>query len=207
MSRPRLTRYVIVLGLMLACLSGCQHARQSKRTLSSYRFVDTTTQRFSNRTELTAKLEEAKPSVQAKVNLKNLEEERNQAQVEYIESVRDGHKTYLTVTAYCPCATCCGWRLNRHGNPVYNYGPNRGSRKKIGYTSTGTRADIGTIAADPRSIPYGTRLEIPGYGYGIVEDTGGALRGNHVDIFFHSHREAMRWGVKNIEVKLWPPER
>ncbi|MCH2204434.1 MAG: 3D domain-containing protein [Lentisphaerales bacterium] len=207
MSRSRLTRYVIALGLLMACLPGCQHVKKTKRSLSSYRFVDTTTERFTKRTELAAKLEEAKPSFQETVIQRNLQEKRIQAPVEYTESVRDGKKTYLTVTAYCPCATCCGWRINRHGNPVYNYGSQRGSRKKIGYTSTGTKADIGTIAADPRAIPYGTRLEIPGYGYGIVEDTGGALRGNHVDIFFHSHREAMRWGVKNIEVKLWPPAR
>ena len=81
-----------------------------------------------------------------------MQEERTRAQVEYIESVRDSKKTYMTVTAYCPCATCCGWRINRHGNPVYNYGSQKGSRKKIGYTSTGTKADIGTIAADPRAI-------------------------------------------------------
>ena len=206
MSRTLLTRYVISLGFLMACISGCQHARKTERTLSSYRFVDTTTERYSNRTELTAKLEEAKTNVYATDGLQHLLKERKKTQVEYIESVSDANKTYLTVTAYCPCATCCGWKINRSGNPVYNYGPNKGSRKKIGYTSTGTKADIGTIAADPRALPYGTRLEIPGYGFGIVEDTGGALRGSHIDIFFHSHQEAMRWGVKNIEVKIWPPE-
>ena len=72
MSRSRLTRYVIILGLLMACISGCQHARKTERSLSSYRFVDTTTERFSNRTELTAKLEEANSSVQVNDNLQHL---------------------------------------------------------------------------------------------------------------------------------------
>ena len=58
-----------------------------------------------------------------------------------------------------------------------NTGKKRGYRKRVGYTSTGSKADVGTIAADPRSIPYGTKLYIQGYGFGVVEDTGGALKG------------------------------
>ena len=203
MSRPQLARYLVTISLFITCISGCQYAKDTKRTLSSYRFVDTTTQNNSYGTEKVSK-------ALTSTNLAHPEQcthtvdtsKKLTAEPEIV--IVPGKKIYLTVTAYCPCATCCGWRINRYGNPVYNYGSQKGSRKKIGYTSKGTRADIGTIAADPRSLPYGTRLEVPGYGFGIIEDTGGALKGRHIDIFFHSHREAMKWGVKKLEATVWP---
>lgn len=204
MSRSQILRYFVAMGLLIICISGCQHAHKTERSLSSYRFVDTTTKGMVGGTEK-LDFESALMNVLHSDKCNHPGEEKKVVQEELPEVVTTGNQLYLTVTAYCPCATCCGWKLNRYGNPVYNYGPKRGSRKRIGYTSRGSRADIGTIAADPRAIPYGTRLEVPGYGFGIIEDTGGALKGNHVDIFFHSHREAMKWGVKRILVNVWPP--
>ena len=51
-----------------------------------------------------------------------------------------------------------------------------------GTTATGTVVRKGTVAVDPRVIPLGTRMYIPGYGYGIAEDTGGAVVGNIIDL-------------------------
>lgn len=62
----------------------------------------------------------------------------------------------------------------------------------------------GTLAADTRVYPFGTRMYIPGYGYGIVEDRGSAIKGPHkLDIFFDSHSAALEWGVRHLEVVIY----
>ena len=61
----------------------------------------------------------------------------------------------------------------------------------------------GTVAADTRYYPFGTRFYIPGYGYGKVEDRGSAIKGkNRLDIFFNSHGKALDWGRKNVRVRI-----
>jgi 3D (Asp-Asp-Asp) domain-containing protein len=69
-------------------------------------------------------------------------------------------------------------------------------------TASGKTARHGTVAADPAVFGFGTRLEIPGYGIGVVEDIGGAIKGRHIDIWFPSHAAAMRWGAKRLKVKV-----
>lgn len=98
--------------------------------------------------------------------------------------------TNMKVTAYCPCEKCCG-------------------KYADGFTSTGKNAKktIG-VAADPKLLPYGTRLNIPGLGVLSVDDTGGAMRQSakkgiyHIDIRFPNHQEALNWGVKNLSVEI-----
>jgi 3D (Asp-Asp-Asp) domain-containing protein len=77
----------------------------------------------------------------------------------------------------------------------------KGKPKKVGVTARGTKARHGTVAADPAVFPFGTRLEIPGYGTGVVEDTGGAIKGRHIDIWFSSHDEARAWGKRWLDIK------
>lgn len=69
-----------------------------------------------------------------------------------------------------------------------------------GITYTGTKASRGTIAVDPNVIPFGTKLYIPGYGYGVAADTGGAIKGNKIDLCYETRAEALNWGIKNITV-------
>jgi 3D (Asp-Asp-Asp) domain-containing protein len=52
-----------------------------------------------------------------------------------------------------------------------------------------------------KQFKYGDRLYIPGYGVGRVEDIGGAIKGRHIDIWFPSHEEALRWGVKWLKIR------
>jgi len=64
----------------------------------------------------------------------------------------------------------------------------------------------GTIAADTKFYPFGTRMYVPGYGWGIVEDKGGKIKGpDRIDLFFESHEEAMQWGRKKINVVIEKP--
>lgn len=64
----------------------------------------------------------------------------------------------------------------------------------------------GTIAADTSYYPFGTRMYVPGYGQGIVEDRGGAIKGpNRIDLYFDAHRDALAWGRKNVRVIIEYP--
>lgn len=92
------------------------------------------------------------------------------------------------VTYYCPCTTCCGEWAD-------------------GITASGTQATPGrTVAANPQLLPYGSEILVR-FADGTeetytVEDTGSALRGQHIDIFTDSHEDALAEGVKTAEVFL-----
>ncbi len=61
----------------------------------------------------------------------------------------------------------------------------------------------GTLAADTKYYRFGTRMYIPEYGWGVVEDRGGAIKGpNRLDLYFKSHKKALKWGRKTIPVQI-----
>jgi 3D (Asp-Asp-Asp) domain-containing protein len=74
------------------------------------------------------------------------------------------------------------------------------ARWRDGMTATNKRARRGIVAADWNVFPPGTRIYIPGYGEAVVEDRGGAVKGLHLDLFHDTRREALRWGVKKLDV-------
>ncbi len=108
----------------------------------------------------------------------------------------------LEATGYCKCGECCGWRRNLLLQPVYASGSMKGEKKKVGKTASGTKAKPGTIAADTSVFPFGTRLKVPGYGWGTVEDRGGAIKGGRIDLFFKSHKQALEWGRQTVTVEV-----
>ena len=120
------------------------------------------------------------------------------------KSVIDSDPTTFIVTGYCNCKKCCSWKYSwfGFGPPVYSAGKLKGKPKKVGLTASGTRAKHGTIAADTSLFPFGTTMEIEGYGIGKVEDVGGAIKGRHIDLWFPSHKEALKWGSKRMKVKI-----
>jgi 3D (Asp-Asp-Asp) domain-containing protein len=69
-----------------------------------------------------------------------------------------------------------------------------------GMTAIGRRAGHGIVAVDPRVIPLGTRLFIPGYGAAVAGDTGGAIHGNRIDLGFNSQRDALQFGRRQVTV-------
>ncbi|MDO5296840.1 MAG: 3D domain-containing protein [bacterium] len=73
-----------------------------------------------------------------------------------------------------------------------------------GRTASGTRTGLGTIAVDPALIPLGSKVYIPGYGWGTALDTGGHMRGSVIDIWYPSNSECMRWGVRSVTVTVLP---
>ena len=90
----------------------------------------------------------------------------------------------FVITAYCTCKICCG---------IYS-GNNR--------TSSGTIPTSNrTIAVDTNVIPFGTRVVFNGQVY-VAEDRGGAIKGKRIDLFFMTHKEALKWGKRTMEVFL-----
>lgn len=64
----------------------------------------------------------------------------------------------------------------------------------------------GTIAADTRHYPFGTEMFVPGYGWGVVEDRGSAIKGpNRIDLYFDSHGDALQWGRRKVKVEIYKP--
>lgn len=85
-------------------------------------------------------------------------------------------------TAYCSCEKCCG---------KWSGGP----------TASGTMPVQGrTIASDWDVLPAGTEIYIDGLGWRTVEDTGGAIQGQDIDIYMDSHEAALAWGVQEVDV-------
>ena len=92
-----------------------------------------------------------------------------------------GPTRIFKVTAYCSCAKCCG--------------------KVTGRTASGTHAVAGQTVAASGQFAFGTKLNINGQEY-TVEDRGGAIQGNRIDIYMNSHAEAVAWGVKYLPVQV-----
>lgn len=82
---------------------------------------------------------------------------------------------YFTLTYYCACQKCCG--------------------KTNGITAWGTKATAGRTIATSSKYAFGTKLVINGHTY-VVEDRGGAIQGNKIDVYVDSHSEALKLGVK-----------
>ena len=87
------------------------------------------------------------------------------------------------ITAYCHCSKCCG--------------------KSDGVTASGVKAVEGvTVAADTSKLPLGTKIYIEGVGERIVQDRGGSIKGNRLDLYFSSHSEALNWGIQYKDVSI-----
>jgi len=69
-----------------------------------------------------------------------------------------------------------------------------------GITKSGTQVSRGIVSVDPRIIPLKTKLYIEGYGEAIALDTGGAIKGNRIDLYMNTKKEAFEFGRKNLKV-------
>ena len=102
----------------------------------------------------------------------------------------NGEAMLFTVTSYCSCRICCG-----------AYSPEVTGRPA--HTATGTEPQEGrTIAVDPSVIPYGSHVVIEGFGTYIAEDCGGGVKGNHIDMYFENHEDAIKFGRRQLYVTI-----
>jgi 3D (Asp-Asp-Asp) domain-containing protein len=92
-----------------------------------------------------------------------------------------GHAPKLrrfTVSAYCHCRVC--------------------THRGDGITASGVRVREGTTIAAPRSIPFGTRIWVPGAGWRTVQDRLSRRYDHRLDLYFTSHKRALQWGIKTL---------
>ena len=100
-------------------------------------------------------------------------------------------KVEFRTTAYCPCVICCG--------------------KTDGITASGLKATQWHTVAAGNDYPFGTRIYIPEFkdmpngGWFVVEDRGGAVSNNRLDVFFNTHQEAINYGVMEVTAYVYYP--
>lgn len=88
--------------------------------------------------------------------------------------------TATAYTAYCEgCSGTTAYGIDLRANP-----------------------NMKVIAVDPNVIPLGTKVWVEGYGYAIAGDTGGAIKGNKIDVFIPSREQAMQWGRRTVKIKI-----
>lgn len=100
-------------------------------------------------------------------------------------------KVEVVATGYTAGVESTG---KRPGHPQYG----------ITYSGVKVRRDqVSTIAADTRLFPIGTLLYIPGYGYGVVADTGSAIKGKRIDLYFETIKQVYeQWGKRTVHVEV-----
>lgn len=106
-----------------------------------------------------------------------------QGPIESPPSVAGSTEMVVTATAYTAYCTGCS------GTTAYGIDLRANPNQKV-------------IAVDPRVIPLGTKVWVEGYGEAIAGDTGGAIKGNKIDVFIPSYDNAMAWGVKTVKIRV-----
>lgn len=71
------------------------------------------------------------------------------------------------------------------------------------YTFSEVRVQPNLIAVDPRVIPLGSVVYVPGYGLAVAADIGSAVKGKHIDLFMVNRKKALNWGKKYIEIYVY----
>ena len=112
----------------------------------------------------------------AQLNLKSL-----QSDLENLKQNKVAYVGKYKITYYCACKQCCG--------------------KEDGITASGAKVQEGvTVAADTSKLPFGTKIYINGIGWRTVQDRGGAIKGNRLDIYIASHNDPKPYNVQNLDV-------
>jgi len=72
-----------------------------------------------------------------------------------------------------------------------------------GSTALGVPVSKGVVAVDPKLIPLGTKLHVPGYGPGLAADVGYAIKGKVIDLWFPSTAKARKWGRRTVTITVY----
>ncbi|MBC2581104.1 3D domain-containing protein [Clostridium sp. DJ247] len=116
-----------------------------------------------------------------------------------------GQLTFNDSTGFNDGTLSRGKSISSSYSQVLNMEATAYSGDGITASGTATRRDssgYSTIAVDPRVIPLGSKVYVEGYGYAIAADTGGAIKGNIIDVFFQSDSEARNWGRTQVKVYI-----
>jgi 3D (Asp-Asp-Asp) domain-containing protein/LysM repeat protein len=150
---------------------------------SSDRAADETEILADNEIILAEKLEAPNDGQAVKTALPVIQEEPVAEEPVSVESQAETKEITVTATAYTASCEGCS-----------------------GITATGVNIkdnpDKKVISVDPSVIPLGTEVYVEGYGYAIAADTGGAIKGNKIDVFIPDKQDAINWGKQQVEVKI-----
>ncbi|KJS85131.1 MAG: hypothetical protein JM58_09130 [Peptococcaceae bacterium BICA1-8] len=126
--------------------------------------------------------------MQLEVEMLRLEQQELTKQVR--EFIEKWNVDVFEATAYAPADNKSG--MCADSNPLL--------------TATGTRPGPGTIAVNPKVVPYQSNLWVQGYGWGQALDTGGMIRARDdlIDVFKWTYEDAMKWGRRKVVV-VWSP--
>ncbi len=136
-----------------------------------------------------------------KTKLENLSQEIHKIKLqnvlinkEKVQAVSKETNSFIAnLTAYCACEKCCGKKPN---HPYY------------GLTASGKKVQANRTIAMDKKYPFGTIVKIEGLGIFEVQDRGGAIKGNDVDIYMNTHQEALNFGVQQRRVWIiYTPEK
>ncbi|MCB9860552.1 MAG: hypothetical protein H6815_08855 [Phycisphaeraceae bacterium] len=135
------------------------------------------------------------PDVEIALDNETVQEETVEASTEEIRwfngrPVRQARTVKMRVTAYAPDHRSCGPFADGKTATLHSVDTNGGA----------------LVAADPKLFSYGTMLTVPGYDNDQIVpvlDCGGAIKGHKLDVLFPTHREARKWGVREVEVVVW----
>jgi 3D (Asp-Asp-Asp) domain-containing protein len=142
--------------------------------------------RMSSASSIERTVEAKKSAISTSQNLHSVQMGENKR-----KSWKPAGQADFTLTAYALDESCTG---KSPGMPGF------------GITSSGVKATVGrTVAVDPRVIPYGTLLYIDGLGWRVAEDTGGAIRGRHIDVLVSSRQTAIQFGIRRHRHVRWYP--
>jgi 3D (Asp-Asp-Asp) domain-containing protein len=175
---------VLVIACVLSFLAGAAYTKAGMPiTLSNPAIIKTNTDTQPQPDESAVKTEPVKAAALSLPD-EPKDEQKTESNSEPAEKWRI---VRMKVTGYCPCSKCCGEYAD-------------------GITANGHKIQPGDtfVAADKR-YSFGTEMVIEGYNDGKpvkVLDRGGAIKGNKLDAFFHTHQEALEWGVRYIDVKV-----
>lgn len=124
-------------------------------------------------------------ALECPTTINNIEVEQDIEQGQRIAKAGQAQAETYTITAYCSCEICCGEWAD-------------------GFTYSGDLAVEGiTAAADLSKLPLGTVVNIEGWGERTIQDIGGKITGNKIDLFFWNHADALKFGIQELEVEIY----
>lgn len=194
-------RVIILIFFIIGIIAGFYYYEEENKIKQTILNMETNyTEQLKQKDEQINTLEEEKTNLNTKVEELNKEIEAlkvakakkatitsrggSKASRETVQASAPLNEDWIwaNASAYCACVKCCG--------------------KTNGITASGTKATAGRTIAAPKNYPFGTKIEIAGMGTYVVEDRGGAITGNKIDIYFDSHAEALKFGRRNLQIKV-----
>lgn len=126
-------------------------------------------------------LNELNQDLSSKLNSTQNELTNIESDIKTLQQNKVAYVGKYKITYYCACKKCCG--------------------KDNGITASGAKAKEGvTVAADTSKLPFGSKIYIKGIGWRTVQDRGGAIKGNRLDIYISSHNNPMPYNVQTLDV-------